>query len=163
MAHFLHLIDARSENSISKGGIRISRSKFLKIPGVYCFPVLNNYYYSHQWLRELKRKGIKEILAVHIRIPDNEKVWVGYFGSEHRNVEANRAIRIILETEKKDGFEVIIPRKVNKNEIISVYKPSQIVGWRYYPNSHGKKPCGCPYCQKGQIKNKKLRERHEKD
>lgn len=39
--------------------------------------------------------------------------------------------------------------------------PTQLVGWRYFPEAHGKPPfCGCACCQRGLIKNRKIREKY---
>ncbi|SKA80859.1 hypothetical protein SAMN02745166_00689 [Prosthecobacter debontii] len=54
----------------------------------------------------------------------------------------------------------LIPVSIEPKAITRIYTPEQIIGWRYYPESHsdGRKPCGCSYCQRGQIKNRKLRQ-----
>jgi hypothetical protein len=76
-------------------------------------------------------------------------------------VTASEAIKVALEHTDPEGLEVILPRKVEPEEIIKIYKPSRNVGWRYYPGSNGKKPCGCPYCQKGFPYSKKLQRSYE--
>ena len=45
-------------------------------------------------------------------------------------------------------------------EIIAIYKPPKVGGWRYYPESHNRKPCGCPCCQRGEPFSKKIQERY---
>jgi len=61
-----------------------------------------------------------------------------------------------------EGYEVIIPGKINKSQLHRVKRISQVVGWRYYPGAHGKRPCGCPVCQRGEYGARRLREMYEK-
>lgn len=73
---------------------------------------------------------------------------------------AAQAVATVMQ-EKAEGFEVIIPRKILSKEIQRIKHLPQIVGWRYYPGAHGKKPCGCSYCQRGDYGARKLRERYD--
>ena len=75
---------------------------------------------------------------------------------------AAEAAATIMSSESPEGFEVIIPRRIEPTEIHRVRPLPQVVGWRYYPQSHGRKPCGCPFCQRGQYGGRKLREKYEK-
>ena len=68
----------------------------------------------------------------------------------------------MMSCENREGYEVVVPRKITKTEIHRWRGLSQVLGWRYYPEAHGKKPCGCPYCQKGEYGGRKLREEYEK-
>lgn len=70
---------------------------------------------------------------------------------------------MVIQCEYIGGYEVIIPRKIKKDEILQVQSVSQVIGWVYYLEAHGKKPCGCPYCQRGLYGARKLRDRHEKE
>ncbi len=124
-------------------------------------PATSNYYVTHQWLRELKRRGIRTLEGIQFRIPDHEPVYVGKFNEDHIQTTASEAVGIIMNHDDGNGLEVIIPRKILPKEIIKRYSVSQNVGWRYFPDSHGKKPCGCPYCQRGNIKAGRLRESYE--
>jgi hypothetical protein len=56
MPLLVHLTPEKYVARIVRNGIRTGR-------GVYCLPVLPSYYVSHQWLRELKRRGQRTILA----------------------------------------------------------------------------------------------------
>jgi hypothetical protein len=61
-----------------------------------------------------------------------------------------------------EGYEVIIPRAIGPREIHAVRAVRQVVGWRYFPGSHARRPCGCPVCQpRGEIRSRNLRERYE--
>jgi hypothetical protein len=118
------------------------------------------YHRSHQWLRELKRTGVRTISAVQFRVADDCPVFVGRYNGTHLETTAAGAVRIFMEHTTGQGLEVIFAGSIPAGSITRTYTPDQIVGWRYYPESHsdGRKPCGCSYCQRGQIKNRKLRE-----
>ena len=67
--------------------------------------------------------------------------------------KANEAHKIFKALDDKMGFQVIIYRKIERNEISKIKNISQIVGWRHFPNSHEKKRCLCPAClAKGSFK-----------
>jgi len=126
-------------------------------------PVTRNFFVSHQWLRELKRRGQGAIAAVYFRVPDHESVWLGHYRQAHREMTAAEAAAAILRASPAEGFEVIIPRRIQAKEIHRVRMLPQVVGWRYYPDSHGKRPCGCPYCQYAQYGAKSLRQKYESE
>jgi hypothetical protein len=159
MPQFVHLTDDREMALIRKNGIRAQ-----KLPdgskGVFATPVLQNYYQSHQWIRELRRRGIRVISAVQFHAPDDLVVSVGRYNEEHVQTSAAEAVRIFMEHDSGMGLEVIFGESIPPDWITRTYTPDQVIGWRYYPESHsdGRTPCGCRYCQRGQIKNRKLRE-----
>jgi hypothetical protein len=125
-------------------------------------PVLKDFMISHQWLRELKNRGIRTIAAIQFRIPDDESVKVGRFGVEPLDTTAAGSVRVFMEHQSGLGLQVMIPRKILAKEITRTYLPSQLVGWRYYPEAHGKPPfCGCDYCQRGRIKSRKIRAKYK--
>jgi hypothetical protein len=165
MPQFIHLADDRDISLIWKNGIKAKVLRGCSSKGVFATPVLLNYYLSHQWLRELKRRGIRTISVVQFRVDDNVPVLVGRYNKTHLSVTAAEAVRIFMEHSTGLGLEVILPISISPKAITRIYTPAQIAGWRYYPESHsdGRKPCGCPYCQLGQIKNRKLREAYESD
>ena len=80
-------------------------------------PVLPSYFASHQWLRELKRSGVREFVGVHFRLPDAEPVVVGHFKAAHVPMSAARAVRLLLAAADPRGYEVIVPRQVRPAEI----------------------------------------------
>ena len=59
------------------------------------------------------------------------------------------------------GYELIIDRKIEPNEIKKARHLPQLIGWRYMPDSHTKKPCICEYCTRGTIKGNRLRKKAE--
>jgi hypothetical protein len=146
MAIFVHLTSEKNARLIAKNGIRLRRSA---TPGgrvIFAFPVTKNYFLSNQWLRELKL-GQRSIVAVHFRIPDDEPVLVGRYGTQHETATAAQAVARVLEAPNAEGYEVLIARRIHAAEIHAVRSVSQVAGWRHYPGAHGRPPCGCSFCQ----------------
>jgi|ERR1041385_13044 hypothetical protein len=163
MAQFIHLSDERLVRRIEKNGIKPGELWNSNARYVYATPVLRNFLISHQWLRELKGRGIRTVAAIQFRIPDDEPVKIGRFGTDPMDTTAAGSIRVFMEHESGLGLQVMIPRKILGKEITRVYLPPQLVGWRYYPEAHGKAPCGCDYCQRGLIKSRRIREKYERE
>ena len=57
MPQFVHLADDRDIALIQKHGIKAQKLHGGSERWVFATLVLQNYYQSHQWLRELKRRG----------------------------------------------------------------------------------------------------------
>lgn len=162
MPVFVHLAPEPLVSRILKNGIRRSRAQGALPPGVFAMPVGPSYFASHQWLRELKRSGQRTIAAVHFRVGDGETVWLGHFGRGHSPMTAAEAAGHVSAAGSAEGFEVLVPRRVEPGEILRVKAVPQVVGWRYFPGAHGSKPCGCPGClPKGEIRSKAIRKRYE--
>lgn len=164
MATFVHLAPEKSIRSIRRSGIK-PRLAHPDLPkGVFAMPVTPNFYVSHQWLRELKRSGQRTLEAVYFKIPDDQTVWVGHYNNESIQVTAAEASGIILGHESAEGYEVFIPRKIAAREIHRTRRLPQVLGWRYSPGAKGRKPCGCPVCQRrGEIKSQRIRRAYEAD
>lgn len=163
MAQFIHLFDERDEKNIRKNGIKIFRTAWRTHNGVFLFPQTENYLVNHQWMRELRRRQGQNLLAARIRIPDKESVLIGKYNEEHLKVTASEAIAIARQHSDPMGIEVIIKRKIMPKEIIGFYKPPRITGWRYHPNAKGTKPCGCPYCQRGEPYSQRIQRAYKDD
>jgi hypothetical protein len=120
-------------------------------------PVLPNYFASHQWLRELKRRGAKTFVGIHFRIPDEEPVLVGHYRHAHTAMSAAEAGKLIMDAADARGYEVIVARRIEADEIHSVRSVNRVVGWRYYPEAKGRKPfCRCRACNRGEIRATRL-------
>lgn len=143
---------------IRKNGIKPGKVNWRAHQGVFAVPVTPHFYYTYQWVRELRRNGTKIFTAVQFRIDDSQEVEFGRYNLEHVKMSAAESVRTFLEDANPHGFEVIIPRAILRKEIHRFFTPPQVVGWRYFPGSHGFKPCGCVVCQRGQMNNRKLRE-----
>jgi hypothetical protein len=118
MAMFVHLAPASRVGLIRRNGIRRLRKASGGRPaGLFAVPVTRNFYVSHQWLRELKRRGQGAIAAVYFRIPDEERVWVGHYNQAHQPMMAAEAVAEFMSSEAREGWEVIIPGRINAKEI----------------------------------------------
>ena len=145
---------------MAKSGIRGNREAPGK--GVYCMPVLPNYFISYQWLRELKRRGARRWVAVHFRLNSEEPALVGHYNQPHQKSTVGQAIRIIFQAKDARGYEIVIPQKIHANEITKIKPISGPIGWRYEPDAHGKAPCDCPVCLRpGSWGARKIREKNQ--
>lgn len=160
MPLLIHLTDERLLKRLEKSGIRTTNWG-TKIRCVNATPVLHDFQRSHQWLRELKNKGIRAIGAVQFRIPDEEEVLVGRYNEDPLAVPAVQAVKVFREHSTGLGLQILVLRRIEAKEITRTYVPPQIIGWRYHPDAHGKPPfCGCDYCQRGLIKSRKIRDKY---
>jgi hypothetical protein len=159
MPILVHLADERNADKIKKNGIKHSRYR----TGVFCMPVLQNFFITHQWLRELKQGGARTLVGIYFRMNSSEKVYAGKYGNPHRYITLGTAIKEIMSMPDPLGYELIIPRKIEASEITKIKYLPQTLGWRYMPDSHNKKPCNCEYCLRGTIKGRKTKNRLDKE
>src|SRR3954465_15440741 len=136
MPILVHIADARAARKIERTGIALSRWRDPERRGVYAMPVLPNYFISHQWMRELKRRGIRTMVGVHFRLSDREPVLVGHYGLKHTPMSASRAVHVVMDASDARGYEVLIPRKIEAKEIVGIRAVNRVVGWRFHPESH---------------------------
>ncbi|MFJ4844801.1 MULTISPECIES: HEAT repeat domain-containing protein [unclassified Streptomyces] len=161
---FVHLTSAAYAPRIRRSGIRAGRGPG-GARGVYCFPVLTSYTLTHQWLRELARSGTRGgLVAVHIRLADDEPVRAGHYADRARGVEAAvsaaEAVRGIAALPDPRGWEVFVPRAIRPHEVHRTRTAPQVTGWRYWPDAHGTRPCTCAGCRvRGEYGSRRLRER----
>ena len=156
-----HLAAEKDAPSIRRAGIKGSDTGHGTPMGVFCMPMLPNFLATHQWLRELKRRGQRTIVAVDFRLSPGEPIWVGHYGRPHEEMSLGRAIGMLMKVSDALGFEVIVPRSIRRGEIVRVRSLRQVLGWRYFPDAHGKRPnCACRiYIPMGTIKSRRLRYR----
>ena len=84
---------------------------------------------------------------------DDEPVWVGHYGQWHRLVTAAQAGREFDSAEDRQGWEVIIPRRVCPKEIHRVRRCRRYWAGDFSPGAKGKPPfCTCKYCTAGRIR-----------
>lgn len=161
MAMFVHLAPESRVALIRRNGIRRLRRSGGDFPGgVFAVPVTQNFYVSHQWLRELKRRNQGAIIGVYFRVPDDERVWVGHYNQGHRWMSAAEAVGEFAAAEDAQGWEVVIPRRIEADELHRVRRLPQVVGWRFFPAAKGKPPfCTCKFCIRGEYGARRLRER----
>lgn len=159
MPTLVHLADERQAASIRKNGLKAGKST----QGIYCMPVMQNFYISHQWLRELKRFGGNTFVGVYFKIDSSQKVYAGRFNKPHKYMELGEAIKEIQSIADPLGYELIIDRKITAKEIQKIQHLPQTIGWRYSPGSNGQYPCGCDYCQRGKTKAKSVRRKYSNE
>jgi hypothetical protein len=179
MAVFVHLTGHRNVASLKRSGITISKKRSPR--GVYAVPVTPNYYVSHQWLRELRRGDSGSIVGVYFRVPDDESCLIGHYSSPHVQLTADEAVGVMMSLDRGDaansglddskdgatlpdsteGFEVVFQRRIKSKEILRVAKLPQVVGWRFSPDSKGRRPCVCLCCSRGDYGIRKLLNRVE--
>ena len=157
MPLFVHLTQEKNVNRILRNGIAPARKRMNCPHGVFAMPVTRNFYVSHQWLRELKRRGHETVAAVYFRIPDHTMVWIGHYQRSHQQMTAAEGLALISGQSNAEGYEVIVPDRISRSQLHRVKRLRQIVGWRYYPGAHGRKPCGCPVCQRGDYGARRIR------
>lgn len=158
MALLVHLTSENNRNSLLRSGIKPKLYRSTCSKGVFAMPVTPDFYISYQWLRELKRSGQRTICGVYFRIPDEQDVYVGHYNQPHLHITVAEAAELIMHTENAEGYEIFIPRKIEPSEIHRIRPLPQMLGWRYYPEAHSRKPCGCPVCQpRGEIKSQRIR------
>ena len=160
MALFVHLAPESQLERIRRSGIARLRRAVGSIPrGVFAVPVTKNFYVSHQWLRELKRRNEGPLAGVYFRVPDEEQVYVGHYKRVHRWLSAADAVAQFAAADDPLGWEVVIPRRIEANEIHRTRRLTQVVGWRFFPTAKGKPPfCTCKFCTRGEYGSAKLRQ-----
>jgi hypothetical protein len=160
MAMFVHLTRESRAPLLQRNGIRMRKAWRARPGGVYAVPVTRNFFISHQWLRELRRGRPGALVGVYFRIPDEELVWVGHYGTAHQQMTAAEAVAEFMAEETREGWEVLVPRRIEAKEIHRVRTLPQVLGWRYRPGVHGTKPCPCSFCSRGSYGARRLRERY---
>jgi hypothetical protein len=161
MAMFIHLTTEPRIPRIRRNGIaRLRKAVGTSPAGVYAMPVTRDFYASHQWLRELKRRSGGPIAGVYFRVPDEQMVWVAHYEQAHRFLTAAEAAAQFTKTDDPLGWEVVEPRRIGANEIHKTRRLPQVIGWRFFPNAKGKPPlCTCKFCTRGDYASAKLRRR----
>lgn len=160
MPILVHVADKKNERRIQSSGLRVGKHS----PGVYLMPVVDSHLVSHQWVRELKRSGIRNFIGVYVRLSATEPVWAGKYNAEHLQVSLGEALQELRSLDDPLGYELFVTRPLESSEIHRIRDISPKTGWRYYPGAHGKTPCGCPAClAAGEFKSKPIRDRYEEN
>jgi hypothetical protein len=160
MPTLVHLAPEKVAKAIRRTGIRAASAGSGTLEGVFCMPILPDHFASHQWLRELKRRGQRTLVAVTFRLRSDEPAWFGHYGRPPAETTVGRAIGMLMATGDARGFEVVVPRKNRSDEIHRIFTPRQVIGWRYQPDAHRTRPCPCRAClPKGTINASRLRRR----
>ena len=103
MPIFVHLTPAKNLKTIMGNGIKLERKRGVRPRGVFAMPVTRNFYISHQWLRELKRRGQRAFVGVYFWVPDDAPVSVGHYNSQHQLMGAAQAAALIARASNQEG------------------------------------------------------------
>lgn len=163
MPTLVHLTPEKNVTRILRSGITLQRAGEYGLAGVYCMPVLPDFFVMHQWLRELKRRGgtfHRTMVGITFRLASDEPVLIGHYAREHVQMSLGEAIRLLMQQADARGYEIIVPRAIGAHAIRGVRHLPQVVGWRNMPDANGRPPCTCPVClPRGQYKSVSIRER----
>jgi hypothetical protein len=158
VARFVHITTERNAAAVMRAGLRPGRlAGGGHALGVYGMPVLPRYEITHQWAREMKRWRGRTLAAVTFLVPDDELVLVGRYNQGKTAVTAAQAAGLVRDLPDPRGWEVIVPRAVPAKDIVRVRSLRRVTGWRYFPDAHGRAPCGCPACTAGEPFQRRLR------
>ncbi len=79
MPTFVHLAPDKFATRIRRNGIRARkhwialRPEPVGVRGVYCMPVIGNFFITHQWLREMKRTHFTLVVRIkNVLTPDQQ-------------------------------------------------------------------------------------------
>src|SRR3990170_2571204 len=97
MAELVHLTPQRGARRIARSGVAARSRNRSGERGVYCMPVLSSFTLTHQWVREVRRWHPGVLVAVRLRVPDDEPVTVGRYSADHQRVTAAQAAAVIRE------------------------------------------------------------------
>ncbi|WP_433797362.1 HEAT repeat domain-containing protein [Actinoplanes sp. CA-252034] len=164
MPNLVHITPHRHAARLLRGGVAARSRGWDGGRGVYTMAVLPDFTLTHQWVRELRRWQPGVLVAVDLRVPDDEPVTVGRYGREPLRLTAARAAGHLRELADPRGYEIFVPRSITPAEVRRVRALPQGVGWRHVPGAHGPRPCTCPGClQPGTPGSARLRRRFPYD
>jgi hypothetical protein len=91
-------------------------------------------------------------------------VFVGHYNGPARRLPAAQAIALIRQQADPRGYQLLVPRPITRRQLHRVRFVSQVTGWRYRPDAHGRPPCPCPVCLPlGSFKSAQLRRRLDRE
>lgn len=96
------------------------------------YACVQDYYTSHQWLRELRRWKPGPLVAVYFHLDDDEIVECGPYWEVHHILPAVEAVRLFRQQSDTQGWEIVVPRSIVPRDIHKVRTLSQVLGWRYF-------------------------------
>lgn len=158
MTTFVHIADERDAAAIRRTGLKLPRHrKGSAGHGIFAMPVIADFQLTHQWVRELKRRGFGTAIGVYVRIADDTPVLAGHYNEAKRTMTAAEAAAE-LHASRMLGFETILPDAIPPRAIHAIRRLPQTIGWRYFPGAHERGVfCGCEYCQRGEFNSRKIR------
>ena len=161
MPVFVHVADQRDAASIRRSGLLLPKARLRELEnavfkhGVFAMPMVPDFQLTHQWVRELKRRGLRCAVGVMFRVPDDELVWAGLYNEPKVLVTASDCASW-LHHDRVLGFEAVVRRAIPARAVFSI-RPLPPVGWRYFPDAHERGSfCCCKFCQRGMFKGRRL-------
>ena len=147
----VHLAPAPLARRIERAGLRGGPRRF-QVDGetieveraVFAAPHLDDFWHTHQWLRELRRWRRDELVAVDFRLGSEEPVLFGPDWRAHVRCTLGEAIGRARAAPM--GAEIVIPRDVLPGELVRVRRVRQDVGWIEKPPPHAPRGCVCQMC-----------------
>src|SRR5256885_152494 len=103
MATFVHIADERDSLAIRRNGLALPKAHLKAAEterikrGVFALPVVEDFMLSHQWVRELKRRGHRSAVGIYFKIADDELVWAGLYNKEKVRMTAAQAAALLRE------------------------------------------------------------------
>ncbi len=82
---------------------------------------------------ESQSKHIQRV-GIYLRIPDTDTVWVGHFNKNHREMTAAESIAEFDAADDAQGWEVVVPRRIEVKEIhddlkvLAIFDKSRSIG-----------------------------------
>lgn len=101
MPSFVHIADERDAAAIQRSGLKVPRARLRSARsdgpvGVFALPVVANFLLSHQWVRELKRRGHRTAVGVYFKVSAQEVVWAGLYNQPKQQMTAGQATSALL-------------------------------------------------------------------
>lgn len=90
---------------------------------------MRNFFATHQWLRELKRRGCRMIVGVYFKIPDDEALLGRPLRHDAHLDDRCRRRRPDRHGRRPQGYKLIVPRRIRSDEIRKIRALPQDVGW----------------------------------
>lgn len=161
MTLFVHIADERDAATIRRGGLTLPRGRAFEACGLFTMPVVRDFQLTHQWVRELKRRGFNTAIGVYFRVPDDTPVLAGHF-NETKQVTSAAEAAAWLYRSRMLGFESVLPQSIEARAIHAIRRLPLTIGWRYFPGAHERGIfCGCESYQRGNFNSRKIREAYE--
>src|SRR4051794_26572422 len=109
MARFVHITAQKNIRGIRRAGIKAAPLGAEARNGIYAMPVVPDFYRSHQWVRELKRGGQRQMYGVYFYLPDDADILIGHYNQPQIPMQAAEAIAVLMRAPDVQGYEVVIP------------------------------------------------------
>lgn len=112
MPSFVHIADERDAAAIRRSGLKVPKARLRSSQsgtpvGVFALPVVPNFLLSHQWVRELKRRGHRTAVGVYFKVPAQDAVWAGLYNSPKLQMTAAQPLAATYGTQRRNDDQLI--------------------------------------------------------